>query len=369
METTEKSPDLKDFQFNLVNDEDDLSVNIAGYHGEDEHITIPGYVQGLKINKIDSEAFKGNDKVKRITIEKSISVIESNAFEDCSELTEIELPDGLLEIGNDAFKGCKKLSKIQFPESILTISNNAFENCEELTSVFIPKEVYRLYENTFSCCVKLKEFIVDNRNLYYSTNDGVLFNKTQDALIKYPEGKKDTSYKVPDTVIDIRAESFINCKKLIDVTLPGRFFGLCAGTFKGCENLEKVTVQDGNPIFLTIDGVLFDKKKKTLLFYPFNKKGTEYAIPDGIERIKIEAFFNCKNLETVSFPESLKMIERGAFANCENLLSITLPANLKGICAGAFCGCKQLKKVTLSRKTRIGYGAFGGLSAEFVYLD
>ena len=369
METTEKTPDLKDFQFNLVNDEDDLSVNIAGYRGEDEHITIPGYVQGLKINKIENEAFKGNDKVKKITIKEDISVIESNAFEDCSELTEIELPDGLIKIGNEAFKGCKKLSKIQFPESLLNISNKAFENCEELTSVFIPKEVQRLYKDTFSGCVKLKEFIVDDENLYFSAIDGVLFNKTQDVLIKYPEGKNNKSYIVPDTVIDIGEESFINCKELVNITLPVRLSGLCVGTFKDCENLEKVIVQEDNPRFLTIDGVLFNKEKKALLFYPLNKKGTEYAIPDGIERIKMDAFSKCKNLISVIFPESLKMIEMEAFGGCENLLSITLPENLKGICYGAFCGCNKLQKITLSRKTRIGHGAFEGLSAEFVYID
>jgi len=369
METTEKTPDLKGFEFKLGNNEDELIVSIKGYHGENEHVIIPGYAQGLRIIRIESEAFKGNEKVKKITIEKGITVIESNVFENCSELTEVELPDGLLEICDEAFKGCKKLLKIQFPESILKIYNNSFENCEELTSVFIPKDVSRLYKTTFSGCVKLKEFNVDNENLYFSTIDGVLFNKTKDMLIKYPEGKEDINYKVPDTVTDIGEEAFINCRELVSINLPERLYGLCIGTFKGCEKLEQVTVQDGNSRFISIDGVLFDKEKKTLLFYPYNKKETVYAIPDGIERIRIEAFYNCKNLKSVIFPESIKMIEQGAFANCENLISIKLSENLKGICGCAFSGCENLQIVYLSRKTRIGHKAFEGLSAVLIYHE
>jgi len=369
METTEKAPDLKGFGFKLVNDEGELSVTIKGYYGEEEHVTVPGLIQGLKINKIDIEAFKGNDKVKKITVEKGITVIDNNAFEDCTELAEVELPDGLLFIHYEAFKGCKKLAKINFPESVLDIYDSAFENCEELTCVFIPKDVQHLDKDAFQGCVKLKEIAADDENLYFSTQDGVLFDKTQTILIRYPEGKKDAKYKVPDTVVDIENDAFKNCRELAAVTLPARLCGLGGDTFSGCEKLEQITVQDGNPRFITSNGVLFDKEKKKLLFYPYGRKETEYAVPAGIERIKSDAFFKCKNLKSASFPESLVMIERGAFRDCESLLSITLPEKLKGICSGAFSGCKQIKKVTLPRKTRIGRNAFEGLSAEFVYLD
>ena len=368
MEKAEKTPNLKGFTLKLDNDKDDLYVTIKGYYGENEHVTIPECVQGLKIKEIYGEAFKGNEKIKKITIEKGITVIKFGTFEDCTELAEVELPEGLQEICFKAFKGCKKLAKIQFPESILSIYDSAFEGCEELTGVFIPKDVQNLNNDTFQGCVKLKEIIADDENLYFSTPDGVLLDKNQTMLIRYPEGKKESSYKVPDTVVDIDNNAFKNCKELAAITLPGRLYSIGAGSFDGCEKLEEITVQDGNPRLKTKDGVLFDKEEKTLLFYPINRKETEYNIPDGIEHIRSGAFFNCKNLKSVSFPESLRMIRKDAFRDCENLVSITMPEKLKGICSGAFCGCKQLKKVTLSRKTRIGHDAFEGLSAEFVYI-
>jgi len=372
METTNKTINLKDFELELNNDEGDLSVKITSYKGKAGYVTIPGYIQGLQVERIGMGAFKGNDKIKKITIEKGVTVIDFDAFKDCTELIEVELPDGLLEIDMCAFSKCRNLAKIRFPESVLSISYLVFEDCEKLTSVFIPKEVQDLSCDTFSGCSELKEIIVDDENLEYSTLDGILFNEAKTLLIKYPEAKKGASYIVPDTVNYIEPRAFMNCRELVTVTLPGRLcgFGLRAYTFIGSEKLEQVIAQDDNSRFITIDGVLFDKDRKTLLFYPCGKKETEYAIPAGIDRIGMEAFKSCKNLKAVTFSESLRMIEKGAFAECENLVSITLPVNLKGICGSAFTCCKQIKKVTLSRKTRIGHGAFDeGLPVEFVYID
>jgi len=372
MEMMEKTINLKDFDFELENDEGELSVIVRRYKGKDEHVTIPGYINGLQVKKIDFGAFKGNDKIKKITIEKGVTVIDYCAFENCTELTEVELPDGLLEICYEAFDGCGKLAKIQFPESILEIGNLAFKDCEKLTSVFIPKDVEDLGYSTFTCCSELKEIIVDDDNLEYSTIDGILFNKSKTILIKYPEGKNGYKYEVPDTVNYFENLAFLNCRELITITLPCKFngFEISAHTFAGSQKLEQVIAQDDNPGFTTIDGVLFDKGRKTLIFYPCGKKESEYTIPDGIERIAMRAFNNCKNLKTVTFPESLRMIEKYAFADCENLTSITLPINLKGICSLAFFRCKQLKKVSLARMTRIGRKAFDeGLPIEFIYID
>jgi hypothetical protein len=392
METTEKPINLKDFEFELDNDEGELSIIVRRYNGKDEYITIPGYINGLQVKEIGYGAFENNNKIKKIIIEKGVTVIDYNAFSNCSELTEVELPEGLLKIGSHAFDGCEKLAKIQFPESIQIINYLAFQGCEKFTKVFIPKDVQDLGDSTFANCRELKEIIVDDENLDYSSMDGIFFNKAKTLLLKYPEAKKGASYIIPDTVNHFDNLAFINCRELISVNLPKRFccFDLRT-TFAGSNNLEQIIAHDDNPVFTTIDGVLFDKERKTLIFYPCGKKESEYKIPDGIDRIGKYAFQSCKNLKAVTFPESLRMIEEYAFTECENLSSIILPENLKGICNHAFTNCKQLKKVslaqktiirqgvfedcpnletvTLSKKTKIGYKAFEGFKGQFVYRD
>jgi len=339
------------------------------YVKKEDQLTIPGYIRGLQVKRIGENAFENDNIIKNIIIEKGITAIESNAFRGCSKLTEIELPDGLLEINSWAFSFCKKLEKIQFPESIYRISSNAFTECKKLTSVFIPKGIIDLCTDTFSGCSNLIEIIVDEENLEYSSLEGVLFNKEKTVLVEYPAGKNEKNYIVPDTVIGIDTGAFLNCKKLITVTLPGSLLDLLTCAFLDCDKLKKVIVQEDNYRFKDIDGVLFDKELKTIIFYPQGKKETDYSIPDGIECIKEDAFRLCKKIKNVTFPESLKIIERDAFFGCENLTSIILPKYLMRICSYAFNSCMNLKKVTLSRNTKIGHKAFDDFRVEFDYLD
>ena len=44
---------------------------------------------------------------------------------------------------------------------------------------------------SFLSCHQLREIIVDNSNPYFSSEDGVLFNKDKTVLLKYPEDRKD----------------------------------------------------------------------------------------------------------------------------------------------------------------------------------
>ena len=189
-------------------------------------------------------------------------------------------------------------------------------------------------------------------------------------LKKYPEGKKGANCVIPDTVHTIAWSAFGYWNNnLVTVNLPAELSYYSIYTFSGCKKLKQVIINDDNHRFMTKDGVLFDKEQKILIFYPYAKKGTKYVIQDGIEVIKEGAFYNCEKLKEIILPETLKLIKRGAFENCEKLTSINLPERLIGICDIAFKGCKKLKKVTLSRKTKIGQGAFEGISPEFIYID
>ena len=49
----------------------------------------------------------------------------------------------------------------------------------------------------------LKAFIVDEENPYFSSKDGVLYNKDQSVLIRYPWGKSEKKFEVPNTVKQI----------------------------------------------------------------------------------------------------------------------------------------------------------------------
>lgn len=120
--------------------------------------------------------------------------------------------------------------------------------------------------------------------------------------------------------------------------------------FSCCDKLENIFVDQDNPAFKDIDGILFTKDGKKLIRYPNAKAYTHYDIPVGVEVIASEAFRQSDTgssvLETVSFPESLKEIESVAFRYA-NLKSLILPPNVKfGNCA--FDLCKNLEKVEIT---------------------
>ncbi len=86
-------------------------------------------------------------------------------------------------------------------------------------------------------------------------------------------------------------------------------------------NCINITVDVDNKEFCAEDGVLFSKDKKTLLCYPTLKPESFYVIPQGVEIVGKQAFYECNSLLSVYYPKTLKSIEISAFARCRSLHS------------------------------------------------
>ena len=127
-------------------------------------------------------------------------------------------------------------------------------------------------------------------------------------------------------------------------------------------NSKKITgfeVNDENPYICDVNGVIFTKDMKSLLFYPpqggikteKDKNGNEvktisYVIPEGVETIRSKAFYKCSELTDIILPENLKSIEEKAFFRC-NLRSLTLPDKLEFIGKDAFAFNEAVEKLTI----------------------
>lgn len=169
------------------------------------------------------------------------------------------LDDGTAEITK--YNG--NTSKLVIPNKIdgytvKKIGYSAFWNCKELTSVTIPSSVEEIEESAyghyyypFYNCYRLENIIVDKKNLYYSSLDGVLFNKDLTKILHYPEGKKDNTYVIPQTVTEVSSNSnklyypFINNNFLIHIIFPEtvKYIGRTVAT----TNLENATITVLNP--------------------------------------------------------------------------------------------------------------------------
>lgn len=119
-------------------------------------------------------------------------------------------------------------------------------------------------------------------------------------------------------------------------------------------------VDDNNEYLCDVDGVIYTKDMKTLLFYPVAKdlvdakndegnaiKVSQYTIPDGVERIRTKAFYKCYSLTNIQIPDSVKRIEEKAFFRCEAMTDLKLPQALEFIGKDAFSYCYGLKELDI----------------------
>lgn len=87
-------------------------------------------------------------------------------------------------------------------------------------------------------------------------------------------------------------------------------------------SLASISVEPNNTVYSSIDGVLFNIDKTTLIHYPLNKDSDLYVIPDSVTSIGDSAFFRCRRLTTIVVPHNVTIIGGSAFFSCDNIKDV-----------------------------------------------
>jgi hypothetical protein len=170
---------------------------------------------------------------------------------------------------------------------------------------------------------------------------------------------------LPDSLTSLAGSAFNNCASLTELTLPvGVSSGLGFTTFcSGCKKLTKIIVAEGNPVYSSLDGVLYNKEKTTILRYPCGNPASLFSFPNTIAEIGVGAFEGCVYLASIQMTENLRIVKNAAFKGCTALTSVTIPSMVTEVGGYAFENCSRLNSVTLPMFIpEIGYCTFKNCS-------
>ena len=359
---------------------DNGTIEISSYSDKGGKVVIPSMIKGRKVTSIGDRAFNSSqrydeeEKITSITIPNTVVSIGEEAFLYCDRLKNITIPENVKSVGDGAFKGCKSLESVTIPNGVTCIDFNTFYNCSSLENITIPGSVTSIGHSAFSGCSNLKSIAIPESvtEIFYSafsncsslTDINIPNNVTIIDSHTFYKCTSLKNIKIPEKVTDIDFSAFEGCKSLENITIPASVTGIDNRAFLGCTSLDSITVDPQNKEYSSENGVLFDKTKEIIVFYPAGKTSKEYIIPNTVTRILDNVFYGSSSLTSIVIPEYVGEIGKYAFYGCSNLASIVIPdaVDVMGECA--FYGCSNLTSITLSsRLSGISDGVFGDCSS------
>ncbi len=342
---------------------------------------------GNNLTTIEYNAFSECSSLKSISLGDSLTAIPDYTFQNCTSLTSATMGNNVTSIGISAFMNCSSLESITLSTALTNIKQYAFQDCTSLKTISIPKDVATLGDRLFGACTSLTAINVDEDNENFSSADGVLYNKDQTQLIVYPAGKTGDTYDIPDSVTTLGARAFRNCS-MKTVNIPASVTSIGGDyVFSFCRSLEAINVDPENTILSSEGGVLFNKDKTRLIYYPMSKPDKTYTLPasvtsyapylfqenkyiesvtfgSGLTTLQTYTFIDCTSIKTVNIQGNVTIIPAYMFQGCTGLVSVTMPSSVNKINVNAFYGCTSLAEVEFSGSyVQISDDAFYGCTS------
>ena len=143
------------------------------------------------------------------------------------------------------------------------------------------------------------------------------------------------------------------------------FIGNHLGEYLKDSHLSEIEVDPDNPYFKSVDGVLFSRDGRTLVFYPPAKEESKYRIPDGVEYISKYAFIHADNLKTLTLGVDVKSLREFTLYSCQGLISIDILGRDTVLNGNPFQSCSKVSRIEFPNGSSIYQVRNGVLYTEF----
>lgn len=239
---------------------------------------------------IEINDYLGTDTTVEIPSEidgKKVTTIADNGLSGNSSVEKLIIPEGVTTIGEYALSTNDSLTEIIFPSTLTTIGSYALGYNKAMTEIRFPEGLQNMGECLLYTCGELTEVYI------------------------------------PSTVVSIGENM------------------LASSSYK----LESFHVDENNPYYCDVDGILYNKDMTKLVRYPLNRTDSQFAIPQSVTEIANSAFDTVRNLEKLEIPNHVTTIGERAFSMCANLKELKLPQGLTEIpmyCIGSLYNLEKL---------------------------
>jgi len=239
-------------------------------------------------------------------------------------------PDGVVYFGGTAYATKGSVTDVTIKDGTKWIDNRTFKNGSGIKSVTIPASITDSidFRDVFNGCGNTLEAInIAEDHEKYKSVDGVVYSKDGKNLIYCPRAKKGT-ITLPDGTETINSDALEHCDGITAVNLSVNTKSFNSNDLNlYMANLDAVNVPAANTNFKSENGILYNKTKTYLYFYPKNKAGA-YTMPDTLSDTYYYAFQNAKGITEINAPDTMRYLNpSNNFVNTPALKAINIDEN------------------------------------------
>ena len=280
--------------------------------------------------------------------------VNDYAFTNCTSLSQVALPSGIESIGAYAFEDCSGLASINISNGVTNIGSNAFHNCTSLSFVEIPESITKISNSAFLSCSSLENITIYSNNDIIIGDSAFRNGKNYEVVINgQPKWIGSGAFRAVE-----QSETYHNIR-FINHDWNWDKWAQCNPPYRETYRWESINGERKTMYYrqyingvetINITGDIILKDCETISDYAFYdfREISSVTMPNTLTSIGSYAFSECKNISSFTIPDSVTSVGDYAFSRCESLASVTIGNGVTSIESHAFYGSESLTRAQYS---------------------